>query len=88
MEKYQTLFDGIKSAWKRAGYTMPDIVFWNVNSRTNTIPVSKNECGVILVSGFSVNNAKMILSGEVDPWMALKSVLDSDRYKVIEEKLK
>lgn len=88
MDKYQTLFDGIKSAWKRAGYTMPDIVFWNVNSRTNTIPVSKNECGVILVSGFSVNNAKMILSGEVDPWMALKSVLDSDRYKVIEEKLK
>ena len=88
MERYKTLFESIKEKWDAAGYTMPNIVFWNVNSRTQTIPVSSNEAGVILVSGFSVNNVKMILSGETDPWTALKSVLDSDRYKVIEDTLK
>jgi hypothetical protein len=87
MAKYRTLFETIKTRWDNAGYQMPNIVFWNVNSRTQTIPVSYNEAGVILVSGFSVNNVKMVLSGEVDPWMALKSVLDSDRYLPVEKAL-
>ena len=88
MAKYRTLFETIKQKWDAAGYTMPDIVFWNVNSRTQTLPVSSNEAGVILVAGFSVNNVKMVLSGEMNPWTALKSVLDSERYKVIEDVLK
>ena len=66
---------------------MPDIVFWNVNSRTQTIAVTANEVGVILVSGFSVNNVNMILSGEIDPWTTLKSVLDSERYDAIDTAL-
>ena len=85
MEQYKTLFQTIKDRWTAAGYTMPEIVFWNVNSRTQTIPVTSNEAGVILVSGFSVNNVNMILSGEIDPWKALKSVLDSERYQPIGE---
>jgi len=85
MSQYQTLFETIKERWIQAGYTMPEIVFWNVNSRTYTIPVQSNEVGVKLVSGYSVNNVKMILSGEIDPWKALKAVLDSPRYKAIEE---
>ena len=87
MRQYQTLFETIKSKWDAAGYKMPDIIFWNVNSRTQTIPVSSNEAGVILLAGFSVNNVKMILSGELNPWTALKSVLDTDRYRPIEEAL-
>ena len=87
MAKYQTLFESIKTKWSKYGYTMPNIVFWNVNSRTNTIPVTANECGVTLVSGYSVNNVKMILSGDVNPWTALKSVLESDRYNAIDTAL-
>ena len=87
MAKYQTLFETIKKKWDAAGYQMPNIVFWNVNSRTQTIPVTSNEAGVILVSGFSVNNVKMVLSGDINPWSALKSVLDSKRYDAIEEVL-
>lgn len=83
MAKYKTLFESIKQRWDDAGYTLPQIVFWNVNSRTQTIPVSSNEAGVILVSGFSVNNVKMVLSGDMNPWTALKSVLDSKRYAVV-----
>lgn len=87
MKMYQTLFETIKTKWINAGYQMPEIVFWNVNSRTQTIPVQSNEVGVKLVAGFSVNNVKMILSGEIDPWKALKSVLDTERYAAIEEAL-
>lgn len=87
MAKYRTLFETIKQRWDAAGYQMPNIVFWNVNSRTQTIPVSSNEAGVILVAGFSVNNVKMVLSGEMNPWTALKSVLDSDRYLPVEKAL-
>lgn len=87
MAKYQTLFESIKKKWSYYGYTMPNIVFWNVNSRTNTIPVTANECGVTLVSGYSVNNVKMILSGDVNPWTVLKSVLESDRYNAIDTAL-
>lgn len=87
MASYQTLFESIKTKWNAYGYTMPNIVFWNVNSRTKTIPVTANECGVTLVSGYSVNNVKMVLSGDVNPWNALKSVLDSDRYNVIDTAL-
>ena len=87
MAKYQTLFESIKTKWSYYGYTMPNIVFWNVNSRTNTVPVTANECGVTLVSGYSVNNVKMVLSGDVNPWTALKSVLESDRYNAIDSAL-
>ena len=87
MAQYQTLFESIKEKWSYYGYTMPNIVFWNVNSRTNTVPVTANECGVTLVSGYSVNNVKMVLSGDVNPWTALKSVLESDRYNAIDTAL-
>lgn len=87
MAQYQTLFESIKEKWSYYGYTMPNIVFWNVNSRTNTIPVTSNECGVTLVSGYSVNNVKMVLSGDINPWTALKSILESDRYNAIDTAL-
>ncbi len=63
---------------------MPKLVFWNVNSRTNVIPVRENELGVGLVSGFSVNVCNMVLSNEPDPFACLKKVLDSERYRKVD----
>lgn len=85
MSYYQTLFETIQKRWEAAGYMMPRLVFWNVTSRTNTIPVTSNKAGVILVSGFSVNTVKMIMSGSTDPWGALKGVLDSERYDAVQD---
>ena len=79
-----TLFDTIKYKFSRYGYKMPKLVFWNVNSRTNVIPVRENELGVGLVSGFSVNVCNMVLSNELNPFASLKRILSSDRYKKIE----
>lgn len=81
----KSLFENITIQYNKAGYKMPKLVFWNVNSRTNTIPVTENEMGIILVSGFSVNIAKMVMSGKTDPWLILKETLDSDRYSLIDK---
>lgn len=82
------LFDEISRRYAAAGYKMPRIVFWNVNSRTKTIPVIENELGVALVSGFSPNIAKMVMSGKTDPYECLLETLNSERYQLIADALK
>lgn len=83
-----TLFGMIKEKYEECGYKLPRLVFWNVASITNTIPIKENDLGVVLVSGFSINIVKMVLSGKTDPWEALTDTLDSQRYQPIEEALK
>lgn len=79
----ETLFQTIEAKFAVAGYKMPRLVFWNVNSRTNTIPVKENELGVALVSGFSVNVIKMVMSGKLDPYEVLVEQLMAPRYECI-----
>lgn len=85
--RMKTIFENITAQYHKAGYKMPKLVFWNVNSRTNTIPVTESDCGAILVSGFSVNVAKLVMSGKADPWSVLKDTLDSERYSLIDKAL-
>lgn len=81
------LFDVIAQKYADAGYQLPRLVFWNVNSRTGTIPVKENDLGVALVSGFSVNIAKMVMSGKLDPFECLLETLNSERYAPVETAL-
>lgn len=83
----KTLFDSIKERFASYGYRTPKLVFWNVNSRTNVIPVRENELGVGLVSGFSVNVCNMVLSNELNPYACLKKILNSERYRKVEDYL-
>ena len=82
------LFEVIKKRFEDAGYKMPRLVFWNVNSRTRTIPVKENDLGVALVSGFSTNVCKMVMSGKTDPYECLVETLMSERYDAVETALK
>lgn len=79
----EKLFETIRYKFKEAGYELPKLIFWNVNSRTNTIPVVQNDLGVILVSGFSPAITKMVLSEETDPYKALLKEITSERYKQV-----
>lgn len=79
----KSLFTEINNKFKKYGFKIPRLIFWNVCSRTNTIPMKENELGVVLVSGFSTNIAKMIMSNETDPYKCLLEILNSDRYKNI-----
>lgn len=79
------LFDTIADKYKKAGYDLPKLIFWNCGMYNDaTMPVTVNKNGVILMSGFSQNLVDMAMGDEKDPWEALKNKLDSDRYKVID----
>ncbi len=80
------LFAVLSKRYEAAGYHLPRLVFWNICSRTGTIPVRENKMGVALVSGFSVTIMKMVLSGETDPFLCLLEQLNSPRYDAVEER--
>lgn len=84
----KALFDELADRYAKYGYKLPKLVFWNVNSRTNTIPLTENEMGVVLVSGYSQNILGMIMSNQTDPWLALKEKLDEQRYFCVSDILK
>lgn len=80
----QPLFTQIAGEYRRHGYKLPRLVFWNVNSRTGTIPVKENDLGVAIVSGFSSNLFRMVLSNELDPYRNLLEMLNTERYDKID----
>lgn len=76
-----TLFQTIERKFEKAGYVMPQLVFWNVNSRTNTIPVQYNKAGVALVSGMSAAIAKSVLGGKLGtPAQIVQDTVNVPRY--------
>ncbi len=84
-EPDEKLFKTISRRYGEAGYKLPRLIFWNVNSRTGTIPLKENELGIALVSGFSTNVAEMVMSNELDPLKVLLNKLNTERYKKIGE---
>lgn len=86
--KDKAMFEEFAEEYERYGYELPKLVFWNICSRTGTIPIKENKNGVALVSGYSVNIMNMVLSNELDPLSCLLKQLNTERYQIIEEKLK
>lgn len=81
----KALFEVIRERFEAKGYKLPKLVFWNVNSRTGTIPLTENEMGVILLSGFSKNLMQLVMSSELDPYKALVEQLNVPRYAIIDK---
>lgn len=78
-----TNFEYAKEAFKNAGYKLPNLVFWNVDSRNTQQPVKMDETGTALVSGCSPRIFSMVASGETDPVKFMESVILSKRYEMI-----
>jgi hypothetical protein len=72
----------IERKYVAAGYTVPQVVFWNLNSSDN-IPVAADKSGAALVSGFSPSIMKALLQADMSEFtpegIMLKTVM-SDRY--------
>tara|TARA_R100000951_G_scaffold114942_1_gene121445 strand:- start:2830 stop:3576 length:747 start_codon:yes stop_codon:yes gene_type:complete len=58
--------DHIRAKYAEAGYTMPEIIFWNLNGRVGNVPANAADENVGLVSGFSPSILKSILQGKVE----------------------
>ncbi len=76
----QTLFELMKRKYARFGYVLPDVIFWNVNSRRQNIPVTFSETGAALVSGFSPAIFDMVKGGEISPESVMDNIIYSERY--------
>lgn len=72
----------IERKYADAGYTMPQIVFWNLNAADN-VPVKFNKNGVALVSGFSPTIVKNVLAADLEeftPEAIMRKTIMSERY--------
>ena len=78
-----TNFENAKKMFKMKGYKLPKVIFWNVASRNNQLPVTKNEQGVALVSGNSPQIFGMLSKDNLDPYGYMMDVLMNERYKDI-----
>jgi len=76
-------FKNAQRMFSTYGYKLPQIVFWNVNSRNTQQPVTMNEQGVALVSGCNPQIFSMLKSGSLEPYKFMMSVLMSKRYEKV-----
>jgi hypothetical protein len=75
----------IERKYSDSGYTMPKIVFWNLVSRHDNVPVRATENGTALISGFSPSILKSVLSGDsMSPMSIMLKAIDTERYNVIQ----
>ena len=74
----------IQRKYKDAGYEVPNVVFWNLNAKAGQSPVTYDQKGTALVSGFSPAIMGSILKAEsLDPVSVMMQTLNSERYAVI-----
>jgi hypothetical protein len=84
MERDNTAMSMIQIKYEESGYTMPKIVFWNLCSRHDNVPVKSTEENTALVSGFSPSILKSVLSGNImDPIQIMLSTINAPRYDAI-----
>ena len=77
-------YSDMKARFARCGYTIPNIVFWNVRDTKDTFHVKSNYEGVQLASGSSTSVFKAILNNmDLTPYQAMVNVLNSERYNCI-----
>lgn len=78
-----TNFAYAKKIFAEAGYQLPRVVFWNVQSRSEQQPVTQNEQGVALVSGCSPRIFSMLKCGTLSPLGYMLEILGAERYAKI-----
>lgn len=76
-------FENAKRRFEEHGYRLPQVIFWNVASRRQNQPVTRNEQGVALISGYTPRLFSMVMGGDVTPYAAMMEILGSERYERI-----
>ena len=82
-----TNFDVARSKYRKAGYAMPSVVFWNLNGAAggrSDAPVKYTDAGVAMLSGYSGELLRLIMDGAS---MTPESIMQAaaDAYEVMVE---
>ena len=74
----------IRRKYAASGYTLPNIIFWQLNAKGGQSPVTINDKGTALISGFSPAIMTSVLKAEnVTPIDIMLQTVNSERYAVI-----
>lgn len=80
-QDYDTVIEMCKKEFEAAGYKLPYLVFWNVDSRNNTLPVI-GAGNYALVSGFSPSIFEQVITKK-SALELMMGVVNSERYSKI-----
>lgn len=76
-----SFYDQMANIYKEHGYEIPNVVFWNVESRHDVFHADATRKGVQLVSGQSATTFKNLIGSiGLTPYEMMLKVVDSDRY--------
>ena len=74
----------MEKKFRKAGYVIPNIIFWNVNSRHDVFHADATRKGVQLASGQSVTVFKQVLQNlGYNPIETMENIINSERYDCI-----
>jgi len=79
-KRLMTEMESVRQKWSRAGYKMPNLVYWNVNASKDTF--LDLGPGVSYCSGCSPTLFKQVITGKTGYDLMLETIC-SDRYSVI-----
>lgn len=79
-----TFTEEMRKRFADAGYEMPKLVYWNVDSRKDTFLASKNDPNTILVSGQSASTFKNLIKGiDLSSFEIMVQTLNDPRYDCV-----
>jgi len=82
--EYLTNYEVLYKEYDQSGYTVPKLVFWNVNGATTDYPVLAGNTNTALISGFSIDIFKDVLNNQdISPLTTAIRALDRPRYDLI-----
>jgi hypothetical protein len=74
----------IRRKYAEAGYVLPNVIFWNLVASAGNSPVTINDKGTALISGFSPAIMTSVLKAEnVTPLDIMLQTVNNPRYAVI-----
>ena len=74
----------MKEKYEYCGYQLPNIIFWNVDSRNDIFHADSRRKGVQLYSGQSVTTFQNLLNNiDSTPVKSMEKVIESERYACV-----
>jgi hypothetical protein len=78
-----TNYEAIRIKYAQAGYSLPEVIFWNVNSYDN-VPMKAHDSGTALVSGCSPSILTAVLTGNaITPTSLMRDAVYTERYDAV-----
>ena len=83
-DKNWTFYEQMAQRFADNGYRIPNIIFWNVNSRHDVFHADKSRVGVQLASGMSTSVFRQVMQCvDMTPVEAMEKTINSERYAAI-----